>query len=131
MATKQVIFQLYPNKTQQTKLHYWRKLHCLLYNAAVANRKTQDQKFGHSVDYFDQQNCLPEFKKVWTEYVELGSQALQATLKRVDFAFQRFFKLKSGYPKFKKSRYYRGWTYPSKAGWKIESNGHHGYLTLS
>ena len=57
--------------------------------------------------------------------------ALQATLKRVDFAFQRFFKLKSGYPKFKKSRYYRGWTYPGKAGWKIESSGHHGHLTLS
>lgn len=131
MATKQVIFQLYPNKPQQTKLHYWRKLHCLLYNAAVANRKTQYQKFGHSVDYFEQQNCLPEFKKVWSEYVELGSQALQATIKRVDFAFLRFFKLKSGYPKFKKSRYYRGWTYPSKAGWKIDSNGHHGYVTLS
>jgi putative transposase len=131
MATKQVIFQLYPNKTQGAKLHYWRKLHCLVYNAAVANRKTQYQRFGRNVDYFEQQNCLPEFKKVWTEYVELGSQALQATLKRVDFAFQRFFKLKSGYPKFKKSRYYRGWTYPGKAGWKIESDGHNGKLTLS
>jgi len=131
MTIKQVIFQLYPTKSQETKLHYWRKLHCALYNAAVANRKTQYKKFGHSVDYFEQQNSLPEFKKVWIEYVELGSQALQATLKRVDFAFQRFFKLRSGYPKFKKSRYYRGWTYPSKAGWKIESNGHHGHLTLS
>jgi putative transposase len=131
MATKQVIFRLYPNKNQEKQLHFWRKLHCLLYNAGVANRRTQYKKFGKSVDYFEQQNCLPEFKKVWTEYKELGSQTLQATLKRVDFAFQRFFKLKSGYPKFKKSRYYRGWTYPSKAGWKIESNGHHGHLTLS
>ncbi len=48
MATKQILFQLYPNKTQETKLHYWRKLHCLLYNAGVANRKTQYQKFGQS-----------------------------------------------------------------------------------
>ncbi|TVQ45361.1 MAG: hypothetical protein EA365_07960 [Gloeocapsa sp. DLM2.Bin57] len=84
MAIKQVIFQLYPNKAQEAKLHYWRKLHCLLYNAAVANRKTQYQKFGRSVDYFEQQNCLPEFKKVWVEYAELGSQALQATLKRCE-----------------------------------------------
>jgi len=131
MAIKIVTFRIYPNKTQEKKLHYWRKLHKDLYNACVYNRKTQYQRFGHNVDYFEQQNSLPEFKKVWVEYKELGSHALQATVKRVDFAFQRFFKLKSGYPKFKSSRSYRGWTYPDKAGWKIDSNGHHGFLTLS
>jgi putative transposase len=71
-------------------------MHKGLYNAALANRKTQYQKFGHSVDYFEQQNCLPAFKQVWREYEELGSHALQATLKRVDFAFQRFFKRLGG-----------------------------------
>jgi putative transposase len=86
--TRRTTFRLYPTCQQAVKLHYWRKLHCHLYNAAVKNRKTQYQKFGHSVDYFEQQNCLPAFKEVWTEYTELGSQALQATLKRVDFAFQ-------------------------------------------
>lgn len=131
MAIKIVTFRIYPNKTQEKKLHYWRKLHKDLYNACVYNRKTQYKKFGHSVDYFEQQNSLPEFKEVWVEFKELGSHALQATVKRVDIAFQRFFKLKSGYPKFKSSRNYRGWTYPDKAGWKLESNGHHGFLTLS
>jgi putative transposase len=106
-------------------------MHQALYNAALYNRKTQYQKFGHSVDYFEQQNCLPEFKEVWTEYKALGSQALQATLKRVDLVFLRFFGGLGGYPKFKSARHYRGWTYPGIAGWKVEGAGGNGHLTIS
>lgn len=131
MAIKRITFRLDPNQTQNNKLHYGQKLHCSLYNACVYHRKTESKKFGKNLNYFDQQNCLPELKKCWPEYKELGSHALQATVKRVDFAFQRFFKLKSGYPKFKASRNYRGWTYPDGAGWSIDSSGHHGFLTLS
>lgn len=131
MATKRVTFRLYPNKVQNEKLNYWRRLHKDLYNACIAHRRTQYQRFGQSVSYFDQQNALPDFKEEWEEYKELGSHALQATVKRVDFAFQRFFKLKSGYPKFKASRRYKGWTYPCKSGWKACTTGKNGYLKLS
>jgi len=108
MITRRVTYRLYPTCSQQKTLHYWRKLHCALYNAAVYNRKTQYQKFGHSVSYLEQQNSLPAFKKVWSEYKSLGSHALQATLKRVDLAFVRFLKGLSKYPKFKASRRYSG-----------------------
>jgi len=107
-------------------------MHCNLYNAALANRITQYKKFGKSVNYFEQQNSLPEFKTVWPEYVELGSQALQATLKRVDFAFERFFKGLGGYPRFKASRRYSGFTYPALSGWKcVTDAGLNGHLTIS
>lgn len=129
--TRRITYRLYPNRQQERKLHYWRRLHASLYNAAIYNRKTQYQKFGHCVAYLEQQNCLPAFKEVWPEYKELGSHALQATLKRVDFAFVRFFKGLGGYPKFKASRHYSGWTYPCGAGWKAETNGKHGHLKLS
>jgi putative transposase len=129
--TRRVTYKLYPNRQQEAKLHYWRRLHASLYNAGVYNRKTQYQKFAHSVNYLEQQNSLPEFKKVWPEYKELGSHALQATLKRVDFAFNRFFKGLGGYPKFKASRRYSGWTYPCGAGWQVDTAGINGYLTLS
>lgn len=129
--TRRITYRLYPNRQQERKLHYWRRLHASLYNAAIYNRKTQYQKFGHCVTYLEQQNCLPAFKEVWPEYKELGSHALQATLKRVDFAFVRFFKGLGGYPKFKASRHYSGWTYPCGAGWKAETNGKHGHLKLS
>ncbi len=87
--------------------------------------------FACLLKYLDQQNILPAFKECWYEYKELGSHALQATVKRVDFAFQRFFKLKSGYPKFKANRRYKGWTYPCKAGWKACTEGKNGYLKIT
>jgi putative transposase len=122
---------VYPSKAQEAKLQEWRRMHKDLYNAAVANRKTQYQKYGHSVDYLEQQNCLPAFKEVWPEYKALGSQALQATLKRVDIAFQRFFCGLGGYPKFKSIRHYSGWTYPAQSGWQVETEGGNGHLNLS
>jgi len=131
MLTRRVTFRLYPTKTQAAKLFEWRKLHQLLYNSAVADRKESYQRLGQSVDYFDQQNALPAFKKVWPEYIELGSHALQATLKRVDFAFQRFFKGLGKYPRFKSIRHFSGWTYPDRAGWKAHTVGDNGTLELS
>ncbi|WP_229454660.1 transposase [Nostoc sp. CHAB 5715] len=124
-------FRLYPNEKTQSLLRYHRKLHKDLYNAAVNNRFTQYQKFNHRVDYFEQQNCLPAFKEVWIEYKDLPSHALQATLKRVDFAFERWFKGLGKRPRFKSIRHYSGWTYPDCAGFKVESDGENGYLNLS
>ena len=131
IVTRRVTYRLYPNRQQEQKLFYHRRLHCLLYNAAIANRRTQYKHFGKSVGYYEQQNCLPQFKKVWTEYQEINSQALQATLKRVDLAYQSFFQGLRGYPKFKSGRRYSGWTYPAKTGWKALTNGKHGKLKLS
>ncbi|NBD14782.1 MAG: transposase [Cyanobacteria bacterium] len=129
-TTGRITFKLYPNQSAEQKLHYARKAHCDLYNAALSNRKVQYQKFGNSVNYFDQQNSLPDFKEELKEYKQFGSHTLQATLKRVDFAFQRFFKGLGKYPKFKAKRKYRGWTYPCSAGWKAHTEGKHGYLEL-
>ena len=131
MATRRMTFRLYPNKQIEQSLRYHRKLHKDLFNAAVYNRFTQYEKFKHSVSYIEQQNSLPAFKEVWTEYKEINSQALQATLKRVDFAFERWFKGLGKRPKFKSIRHYSGWTYPAKTGYSVESNGENGYLNLS
>jgi putative transposase len=130
-VNRRVTFRLYPSKTQAQKLSYWRRMHKDLYNAALYHRKTEYQKFGNKIDYFQQQNCLPEFKKCFPEYVELGSHALQATLKRVDFAYARFFKGLGKYPRFKSIRHYSGWTYPCIAGWQVETDGKNGHLTVS
>ncbi|MGB3299147.1 MAG: transposase [Phormidesmis sp.] len=131
MLTRRVTYRLYPTKQQTDKLFEWKRLHCYLYNAALADRRDMYKRWEISVDYFGQQNCLPAFKEEWPEFKELGSQALQATLKRVDFAFERFFKGLGGYPKFKGNRFYSGWTYPAKAGWKALTDGKHGSLALS
>ena len=131
MAIRRATFRLYPNSEVEQTLRYHRKLHKDLYNAAVYNRFTQYKHFHHSVVYIEQQNSLPAFKEVWIEYKEINSQALQATLKRVDIAFQRWLQGLSKPPRFKSIRHYSGWTYPAKTGYSVESNGENGYLNLS
>lgn len=131
IVTRRATFRLYPNKSQEAKLHYWRRLHKDLFNACLAERRTAYQREGRSIGYFDQQNALPKFKENWEEYKPLGSQALQATVKRVDYGYQRFFQGLGKYPRFKSSRYYRGWTYPGIAGWKAYTDGGNGHLELS
>jgi putative transposase len=131
VAIRRMTFRLYPNTQTEQILRYHRKSHKDLYNAAVNNRFTQYQKFNHKVDYFEQQNCLPAFKEVWIEYKDLPSHALQATLKRVDYAFERWFKGLGKRPRFKSISHYSGWSYPDSAGFKVDSNGENGYLNLS
>jgi putative transposase len=61
----------------------------------------------------------------------LHSQALQSTVKKVDLAYNSFFKGLRGLPKFKSIRNYSGWTYSSKSGWKANTDGKHGTVTLN
>ncbi|HEY9707996.1 MAG TPA: helix-turn-helix domain-containing protein, partial [Oculatellaceae cyanobacterium] len=93
VAVRRIIFRLYPTSAQEQKLRWARAMHKEFYNSALSNRKTQYQKFGNKVDYYQQQGSLPAFKEVWTEYKLLNAGSLQATLKRVDFV--RFVGLKA------------------------------------
>ncbi len=130
ISVRRYTFRLYPNQAQTSKLFEARRLHAYLYNAAIAHRKTDYEKLGKSVNYLQQQNTLPAFKEDWSEYKNLNSQTLQATLKRVDHAYMRFFKGLSKRPKFKSIRNYSGWTYPGFSGWQVLTEGKHGKVTL-
>ena len=131
MLTRRTTFRLYPSKTQIAKLFEARRLHAYLYNACVEHRKTSYQKEGKSINYYIQQAALVPFKACWTEYKALNHGSLQATVKRVDFGFVRFFKGLGGYPKFQSIRRYSGWTYPdARQGFKVHSTGINGYLEL-
>lgn len=131
MAIRRYTFRLYPNRTQERELFAARRLHGYLYNACIAHRRMMWKKSKKTVDYFQQQNCLPAFKKEWGEFAYLHSQTLQSTVKRVDFAYNSFFKGLRGLPKFKSIRNYSGWTYSSKSGWKANTDGKHGTVTLN
>lgn len=131
MLIRRQTFRLYPNKAQTAALFEARRLHAYLYNACIENRKTEYERFGRSVSYFDQQNCLPAFKECWPEYKQLNSLSLQATVKRVDLAYNSFFQGLRKPPKFKSIRDYSGWTYPAKSGWKVNTSGVHGAVTLN
>ena len=131
MTLRRYTFRLYPNKTQERELFAARRLHAYLYNACIAHRRFEWKKNQKTVDYFEQQNYLPAFKKEWVEFARLHSQTLQSTAKRVDLAYNSFFKGLRGLPKFKSIKNYSGWTYSSKSGWKANTTGKHGTVTLN
>ncbi|MBV9386014.1 MAG: transposase [Chroococcidiopsidaceae cyanobacterium CP_BM_ER_R8_30] len=131
MATKRYTFRLYSTKTQENKLLEARRYHAYLYNACIAHRNFEWKANKKTVTYLEQQNCLPAFKKDWVDFAYLHSQALQATVKRVDLAYNSFFQGLRGKPKFKLVRNYSGWTYPALSGWKVNSDGLHGTVTLN
>jgi putative transposase len=131
MECRKVTFKLYPNAKERERLTAWVRLHCELYNAALEERISAYQKAGKSISYFDQQNVLPEIKAACPEFVELGSHALQQTLRRLDLAFQAFFRrVKAGqtpgFPRFKASKRFSGFCYPDPAGWKVLQQGKRG-----
>jgi putative transposase len=110
-------YRLYPTKKQEQKL-FWTLTRCReLYNAALAERKEAYRMAGKSVSYKQQQNDLPEIKQLREEYQDIHSQVLQDVLKRLDKAFDGFFRRvkageEPGYPRFQGRNRYNSFTYP-------------------
>ncbi|MFL5703869.1 MAG: RNA-guided endonuclease InsQ/TnpB family protein [Ktedonobacteraceae bacterium] len=126
-------YRLSPKKETEHKL-FWTLSRCReLYNAALSERKDAYTYAGKSMSYFDQQNDLPEIKaEIRQEYQDIAAHVLQDVLRRLDKAFQNFFRrCKSGehpgYPRFQGRNRYESFTYPDGAGWKFD--GHSLHLT--
>ncbi|WP_038167583.1 RNA-guided endonuclease TnpB family protein [Thiomonas sp. FB-Cd] len=131
MQRRKVTFKLDPNAAQAGRLKAWTRLHCELYNAAIEERIDAWGKAGKSISDYAQQNALPQIKADRPELNELGSHALQQTLRRLDLAFQSFFRRVNagqtpGFPRFKAAKRFSGFAYPDPAGWKLLQNGHRG-----
>lgn len=131
MERRKVTFKLYPSAAQAERLEAWVRLHCELYNAALQERIDAYRKAGKTIGYYEQQNVLPEIKAARPELVELGSHALQETLRRLDRAFQGFFRRvkagqSPGFPRFKSAKRFAGFAYPDPAGWKLHRSGERG-----
>ncbi len=128
MQRRKVTLKLDPNAAQTARLEAWTRLHCALTNAALEERIDAWRKVGKSISYYDQQNALPEIKADRPEFVELGSHALQQTLRRLDLAFQSFFRrVKAGqtpgFTRFKAAKRFAGFADPDPAGWKLMPHG--------
>ncbi|MGK7872703.1 MAG: RNA-guided endonuclease InsQ/TnpB family protein, partial [Xenococcaceae cyanobacterium] len=63
--------------------------------------------------YAQQSSSLPELKAARPWYKKIYSAVLQQNLKRLDKAFQNFFKGKRGYPRFKTIQKFRSFNYAS------------------
>jgi putative transposase len=97
-----------------------------LYNAALQERRDAYRQAGISLNYYDQANQLPDIKAERLDVAATHSQVLQDTLKRVQKAFDGFFRRikageKAGYPRFRNKYRYDSFTFP-QTGWKLEGD---------
>jgi putative transposase len=109
-------YRLYPTKNQRTRLNKWLDLCCETYNAALRERREAYRVAGISIGYAHQCAELPACKEVRPELAEVNSQVLQDVLKRVDRAFDGFFRRvqegqRPGYPRFRSRSRYQSLTF--------------------
>lgn len=134
-------FRLYPNKAQAEKLQ-WMLDRCReLYNAALQERKEAYKYTGKSVNFATQSQSLTDIRdNNRPEYQEICRTVLTDVLRRIDKAYQVFFRRvkageKTGFPRYQGYGRYDSFTYSGTNGLKVKYNPDHkkknGKLTLS
>lgn len=123
-------YRLYPTKPQVKDLERILSLCRQLYNAALQERRDAYRKAGKGVTRREQERSLTEIRAELPEYGRVHSQVLQDVIKRVDRAFEGFFRRvkrgeKPGYPRFKGKGRYDSFTFPQAGatGVKIQEGG--------
>ncbi len=99
-------YRLSPTPTQERQLQEWLDLTRELYNAALQERRDAWNKQRACVSLFDQQRVLPEIRSLRPEFSLIPIVVLRGALRRLDRAFQNFFRRcktgeEPGYPRFK------------------------------
>lgn len=105
MSTRVFRFRLYPTARQADVLGQMLRDHCTMYNAALQERRDAYRSQQHSVRYGDQSAQLKAIRTD-EQYARWSFSSQQQTLKRLDKAFQAFFRRVKrgetpGYPRFK------------------------------
>ena len=124
-------YRIYPGKAQVRILERTLLLCCELYNAALQERCDAWRISRTSINFHAQAIQLPEIKTIRPELGLVHSQVLQDVLKRLDKAFDAFFRRfksrdKPGFPRFRARARYDSLTYP-QTGFAVET----GHLKLS
>ena len=141
MSKQAYKFRLYPTRKQRECLQKTLDACRMLYNAALTERRDAynfhvrqhpgyydaDTRKARSralaINYYSQANQLPEIKDIREEYQDIHSQVLQDVLRRVQKAFDAFFRRmrngeEPGYPRFQGKGRYDSFTYP-QAGFPL------------
>jgi len=111
-------FRLEPNVNQVRELEIALESHRHLYNACLEQRKTAYESEQKSIKYTDQSAWFTSERKINPFFARLNFSSAQATMRRLDKAFQAFFRRvkageKPGYPRFKGMDRFDSFTYPS------------------
>jgi Helix-turn-helix domain./Probable transposase. len=119
-------YRIYPSREQRTHLEEWLETCRVLYNDCLTERRDAWSVARKHINYYAQANQLKEIKTFDENLKEGYAQVLQDVLKRIDKAFQNFFRRvkrreKAGYPRYKPRSRYNSFTYP-QTGFKFSED---------
>src|SRR5262245_16032176 len=122
-------YKLKPSAKIAAIFESWLAVLCELYNATVQERRDAYQINHISISRFDQDKQLPGIKTDRPDLARVHSQVIQDVLKRVDFAFDNFFRRvkegqKPGFPRFRSLSRYDSFTYP-QSGFSLKGKKLH------
>jgi putative transposase len=132
LSVKAYKYRIYPNKKTKKEIDKTIWLCRTLYNAALNERIDEFKLNGKNINYQAQSAGLPFLKEHNDFMANVYSQVLQNVLKRVDTAYQNFFRRvkqgieKPGFPRFQGVSRYNSFTYP-QGGFSMTNN----WLSLS
>lgn len=124
-------YRLEPTKTQQEVLRKHLSLCRWVFNSFLEQRRTFYERDKTKITCYDQIKQIPVLKKERPALREVYSQTLQDVVRRLDKAFQNFFrrvkknkngkKQKPGYPRFKGYWRYDSFVYP-QSGFELKQD---------
>lgn len=98
-------YRIYPNKQQEKQIQKTFGCCRFVYNQTLAYRKEKYEKNKESMSKIDCNNYVNQVLKKEYEWLkEVDKFALTNSVYNMDFAYQKFFKEHTGYPKFKTKR---------------------------
>jgi putative transposase len=117
-------YRLQPTAAQETALRGMLATARDVYNSLVNWRKHDYEVEGKSPNYCEQANALSLWKKAHPQLCDVNAQVLQEIAKRVDRAFEAFFRRvregdTPGYPRLKGKGQYDSLTYPQATAFAV------------
>ena len=111
-------YRLFTNKTQEAKLDSLFDSARFLYNCALEHRIVCYNQWRKPVNFYEQCKTLKEIRSFNEGIAQLNSHCSQNVLRRLDRAFQAFFKHiksgdKPGFPRFKSKNRFHSVTFPA------------------
>lgn len=100
-------YRIYPNKKQREQIAKTFGCCRFVYNYYLAKKIEMYEKNKETFSYYQCSNDLTILKKELEWLKEVDDHALRLSLKNLDFAYQKFFKEHTGYPKFKSKKTHR------------------------
>jgi putative transposase len=113
-------YRLYPTRAQDERLRWTLERLRELYNAALQERREAYRRQGVGLSNIDQQREIKEVRRVRPEYAAIHTHVLKDPLKRLDRAYNEFFRrLKAGvvpgFPRFRGRGRYSSFTFNDAA----------------